>query len=520
MEENDVIKLLPRKKTKLLRVIFSRTGLVILLVLLQVLLICAAFVWFDKYFAWIQSVRTVFIAAMVFYLFNISMDYSAKLTWLLLLMVVPVPAAIVLFFSQNEIGHRMLNKRVACMVEETRSIVTQDESVVSCPELVESATDDLCRYINKSGNFPIYGNTDVKYLPIGEAKFEAVLEELKKAEKFIFLEYFIIAEGEMWGRVLKVLADKAKEGVDVRVMYDGMCEVVLLRHDYPRRMEKLGIKCKPFTPATPFLTTSFNYRDHRKVLVVDGKVAFTGGINMADEYINHISPFGHWKDVAVMLRGDAARSFTMLFLQMWNINEKQPDWEPLSMLPTGEKADGYVMPYADCPLDGDKVGENVYMDILYRAKHYIHIMTPYLILDNEIERALIYAAERGVDVRIILPGVPDKKYAYALATTHFKQLLKAGVKLYEYTPGFVHAKVFVCDDEKAVVGTINLDYRSLYHNFECATYLYRTSCIADIEKDYEATLEKCREITAENNKKSHMLYKALGVILKPIAPLM
>lgn len=520
MEEKDIIRLMPRKKAGVLRIVFSRTGLISLLVLLQVGLIFATFRWFDEYFTWITVVKTVFIVAMVFYLFNIQMDFSAKLTWLLLIMLVPVPASIVLVFSQNEIGHRMLNKRVAKLVDETRSMVKQDGSVLANQELVDSGTDDLCRYINKRGNFPIYDNTEATYLPIGEAKFEALVEELKKAEKFIFLEYFIISEGYMWGTVLKILADKVKEGVDVRVMYDGMCDVVLLKADYPKRMATLGIKCKAFSPATPFLSTQFNYRDHRKILVIDDKVAFTGGINMSDEYINYTAPFGHWKDVAVMVKGDAAHSFTNLFLQMWNITEKTPDWDIVKEAPVAYKKDGFIMPYADCPLDGDKVGENVYMDMLYRAKSYVHIMTPYLILDNEMERALIFAAERGVDVKIILPGIPDKKYAYALATTHFKALLKAGVKIYEYTPGFVHAKVFVCDDEKAVVGTINLDYRSLYLNFECATYMYKASCIADIEKDYEATIEKCREITVESNRKSKLIYKAMGAVLKPIAPLM
>ncbi len=303
-------------------------------------------------------------------------------------------------------------------------------------------------------------------------------------------------------------------------MYDAMCEMSTLTHDYPSRMERLGIKCKAFSPIMPFLSTYYNYRDHRKILVIDGKTAFNGGVNFADEYINRKERFGHWKDAAVMIKGDAVRSFTLMFLQMWNISEKKPEWdkwlEPVE--PIG-KFDGYVLPYADCPLDDEKVGENVYMDILNRATSYVHIMTPYLILDGELENSLKFAAERGIDVRIILPGIPDKKAAYSLAKTHYKSLVRAGVKIYEYTPGFVHSKIFVCDDEKAVVGTINLDYRSLYHHFECATYMYKTECIESIEEDFQETLKKCRQVTPETIKKEKLYYKIVGQFLKLIAPL-
>ncbi|MDE6665129.1 MAG: hypothetical protein K2K14_02920 [Ruminococcus sp.] len=304
-------------------------------------------------------------------------------------------------------------------------------------------------------------------------------------------------------------------------MYDGMCEISTLSFDYPERVEKLGIKCKDFSPIRPFLSTHYNYRDHRKILVIDGKVAFNGGINLADEYINRIERFGHWKDTAVMLKGEAVQSFTLMFLQMWNITEKSPEWDKF-LTNDCEQADaeGFVMPYADCPLDDYKVGENVYMDILNRATDYVHIMTPYLILDGELETSLKFAAQRGVDVKIILPGIPDKKMAYALAKSHYRSLIKTGVKIYEYTPGFVHAKVWSSDNEKAVVGTINLDYRSLYHHFECATYMYKTKCITDIENDFCETLERCREVTPETIKKEKFFYKFFGGIMKIFAPLM
>ena len=295
-----------------------------------------------------------------------------------------------------------------------------------------------------------------------------------------------------------------------------------LPRDYPKRLRKLGIRCKPFAPIAPFVSTHYNYRDHRKILVIDGHTAFTGGVNLADEYINRIVKHGHWKDTAVMLQGEAARSFTLMFLQMWNLDEKTPDFSIVSEIPAAAspEAKGFVIPYGDCPVDADHVGEQVYIDILNRAQRYVHIMSPYLILDGELESALTFAAKRGVDVRLILPGIPDKSFPYALAFTHYPALLDAGVKIGEYTPGFVHAKVFVSDDAEAVVGTINLDYRSLYHHFECATWMYGVSCIGDIEADFEATQAKCRRVEKGTIWQNARRLRLLGPVLKVIAPLM
>ena len=520
-EKTDGIYLLSRSKRGLLRLIFSRIGIVAVLILIELSLLVTFYGWLSSYFTWFAALQVVFSIGMVLYLFNCQMDATGKLTWLFLIMLFPIPATILLAFSQKEIGHRAVKARVSQLIRETKELLKQDEEVIFRPELIDSGTDDLCRYINRTGCFPIYGHTAVTYFPLGEDKYAALLRELQKAEQFIFLEYFIIAEGEMWGSVLKILADKAAQGVDVRVMYDGMCEITTLSSDYPQRMEKLGIKCKAFSPLTPFISTHYNYRDHRKILVIDGKTAFNGGVNLADEYINRKSRFGHWKDTAVMLEGDAAASFTLMFLQMWNMTEPETSWSPcLIPGPRPVSDEGFVMPYCDCPLDDDKVGEMVYMDILNRARTYVHIMTPYLILDNELETALKFAAERGIDVRIILPGIPDKKAAYSLAKTHYRSLVRSGVKLYEYTPGFVHAKLFVSDDEKAVVGSINLDYRSLYHHFECATYLYKVPAITQIEEDFLATQEKCAPVTEETIRNEKRFYKMLGGVMKLVAPLM
>ena len=521
-QEENVVRLAKPVKKGLLHLIFSRFFVIALLLVLQIAVLIVAYGFFTDKLPILINLLRLFSFAMVIYLFNCPMDSSAKLTWMFIIVILPLAGAAFLLFTQSNVGHRMERKLVDQQIQQSKEVLEQPENVLEAVEHDGSGTDDLCRYLNRSGHFPLYEHTRVTYFPLGEDKFEAMLEQLEKAEKYIFLEYFIIEEGYMWGRILDILTRKAREGVEVRVLYDGMCEMSTLPVDYWKLLNAEGIKAKPFSPIKPVISSHYNYRDHRKILVIDGKVAFNGGVNLADEYINRVERFGHWKDTALMLEGPAAQSFALMFLQMWYVGEKEPDYSSWfgDPQPRPQEAAGYVMPYGDSPLDADKVGEAVYMDILNRATDYVHIMTPYLILDGELETALRYAAQRGVDVRLILPGIPDKKIAYALAKTHYRSLTEAGVKIYEYTPGFVHAKVFVSDDQKAVVGTINLDYRSLYHHFECATYLYKTDCIPEIEEDFRQTMEQCRRVTAETIKEDKLPRKILGQLAKLISPLM
>lgn len=517
------MRLLKKGQKGIVRAVFSRIGLMTVMLLVHFGLFFSAFFWLgERYMPHFYLLELVITVGTVLYLINCSgIDPSAKITWFIILMLMPVFGALMLLYSRSDIGHRALKKRIQTLIDETENKIPQNGDVLEELRRENPGAASLAYYLRQKGGFPVYSGCDVTYFPSGEAKFEALLRELEGAQDFIFLEYFIVDEGEMWGRILEILAKKAAEGVDVRLIYDGTCEFTTLSHDYPKRLAKLGIKCRVFSPVTPFMSTHYNYRDHRKILVIDGKTAFTGGINLADEYINAIEKYGHWKDTAVMVKGAAVKSFTLLFLQMWCIYERNPDFtkyltEEVHVHETG----GYVIPYADCPLDEDKVGERVYMDLLNRSREYVHVMTPYLILDGELETALKFAAERGVEVVLILPGIPDKKTPYALAKTHYPSLLASGVKIYEYTPGFVHAKVFSCDGREAVVGTINLDYRSLYHHFECAAYLCGTDCIADIETDFEKTLAQCREVTMDQVKKGNPGTWLRGVIMKAVAPLL
>ncbi len=518
------MRLLKKGQKGLIHALFSRFGVILLLFLWQVAILLGVFIRFRDIQPFISGLMTVFAVIMVLYLLNSRFDPTAKITWLVVIMLMPVFGAFLLWFTKSEIGHRLIKKRVDQIIRQAKDCIPQDMEVIRRLEQESPGVVALAHYMGRSGCHPVYDNTAVTYFPLGERKWEEMLRQLEQAQHYIFLEYFIVEEGLMWGKVLEILAKKAAEGVEVRIMIDGFCEFTTLSHNYPEKLKKLGIKCKMFAPLTPFVSTHYNYRDHRKILVIDGHTAFTGGINLADEYINHKKKFGHWKDTAVMLKGQAAQSFALMFLEMWGIEEKELEFDRFLSAAAApqreEKAPGYVMPYGDCPLDDERVGERVYMDILNRAHKYVHIMTPYLILDGEMETALKFAAERGVDVKLILPGIPDKRPAYALAKSHYRSLLDSGVKIYEYTPGFVHAKLFVSDDREGVVGTINLDYRSLYHHFECAAYLYGVPCLADMEADCQATLAQCRIVTYETLKAEPWFRKLMGCLMKVVAPLM
>lgn len=524
MDKRDAegLSLLKKGRRGLVHLLFSRLGIIVLMLLIKLAVITGFFIYFKDYSQYYFIVNLVLSVSVFFHIINSSkIEPVSKLTWLFVISVMPLFGSLLYWYIKKDIGFNALKYRLANILDETDNTIHRTEEDICNLKKENPSVATLADYLNRTGHHPVYSNTKVDYFPLGEDKFRKMLAELRRAEKFIMMEYFIVDEGIMWGRILEILAEKAAQGVEVMVMYDGSNEFTTLPRDYPRRLAKLGIKCKVFAPATPFISTHYNYRDHRKILVIDGKTAFTGGVNLADEYINAYEKYGHWKDTAIMLKGPAVKSFTLMFLQMWNITGQQAEYEKYICADIPQhNAGGYIIPYGDSPLDNEKVGKMVYMDIINRADRYLYIMSPYLILDGDLETALKFAAARGVDVKIILPGIPDKKVPYALAKTHYSSLVSAGVKIYEYTPGFVHAKVFISDDEKAVVGTINLDYRSLYHHFECAAFMYKTDCMPDIVQDFEATLTKCRQVTDESIKKEKLTTKILGSTMKILAPLM
>ena len=509
-------------RKKAFNVIYGRVLMIIALLVIQITILGFAFMWLSEDIPYIYGGFTVLTAILVIYILNKNENPSFKLAWIVLFVVSPVFGALFYLFVKFQVESKLINYKLLKIIDETQQYLSQDKKVIAELEEVDMQVANLAKYMVNIGGYPIYKNTDIEYFSLGEEKFKEMKKQIKKAQKFIFMEYFIVEESYMWNSILELLEEKVKEGVEVRFMYDGMCSLSLLPYNYPDFIKEKGIKCKMFSPIKPVLSTAQNNRDHRKILVIDGKVAFNGGINLGDEYINRIEKYGHWKDTAIMLTGDAVKSFTLMFLQMWNINEKNhDDFEKyISIEKEEQNSIGYVMPYGDSPLDNENVGENVYLDILATAKRYVHIMTPYLIIDNEMMIALTYAAKRGIDIKLILPSIPDKKSAFMLARTYYPELIRAGVKIYEYTPGFVHAKVFSSDDEKAVVGTINLDFRSLYLHCECATFCYKTNTVKYVENDFQNTLAACKLITIEDYNKLNIFYKIGGGVLKLIAPLM
>lgn len=503
-------------------VIYGRTLFVIAAFLIQFAMMISVYLYLRDYSLFVYVAFIVLGILVVLHLFNNGKSPDFKMVWMLSVLVFPVFGSLFYLYIMTQPGTRLLRKRLDSLAVKTEGCLQQEKSVRENMEAENERMAHFSDYLYRFAHCPVYDRTEAYFYPLGDVQFPDILAELKKAEKFIFLEYFIVEEGFLWNSILEVLKQKAKEGVEVRVMYDGMCVLALLPYFYPKLLEAEGIKCKMFSPIKPVFSTHYNNRDHRKIIVIDGKVAFTGGTNLADEYINKIEKFGHWKDTAVKLRGKAVEKFTYLFLEMWNVSEqKEEDYGKYrSPQMTDVRQDGYFIPYGVSPFGEERVGKRVYLDILNTAQRYVHIMTPYLIPDYEMTMALIYAAKRGVDVRIIMPHIPDKKAVFALAKTYYNELLAAGVAIYEYTPGFVHAKIFVSDDEKATVGTVNLDYRSLFHHFECGVILYRNSEIRAIEKDYMKTLEKCQTVTTQDYAHQSLVNRLTGRVLRIFAPLM
>lgn len=513
-------RLLQQSKRGLFHVVFSRTVIIMLLLLLNFFLL------FSLLFELFEGITLVFggmvavTGVMLIIILNTDDNPAFKLSWCIVVAVLPLLGIVLYTVVRLDLGSRVHKKMLEKSVESSLPYIPDSAGVVQTIEQQDPGTAGIARYLQQHGHAPTYANTEVRYFPLGEDKFEEMLRQMEKAERFIFLEYFIIVPGQMWGQILEVLSRKAKEGVEVRVLYDGMNAVTNLPYNYPKQLETLGIKCKMFSPVRPFVSTHYNNRDHRKILVIDGHTAFTGGINLQDRYINQEEVFGHWKDTAIMVQGEAARGFTLMFLQMWNTNEWEQIYEPYLQPQPQISAPGYVIPYGEDPTRKERIAKNVYLSILSQAKKYVYIMTPYLILDSEMSGALQYAAKRGVDIRIILPHIPDKRTAFALAKSHYRELIGAGVKIYEYTPGFVHAKVFLSDDICGVVGSINLDYRSLYLHYECAAYLYQVSALSDIKADFAATMAKSQEITTTDVKMQSFLTRIAAAFLKVAAPLM
>lgn len=508
----------------LIRLLFSRMVLVGAAILIQIVALVLVIWRFTNYFVYFYTICMFISLLTVLWIVNGKGNHAYKLAWIIPIMAFPIFGGLFyLMFGGNKSSRRN-RRKMQEIAEHMQSSLVQDLEVMRSLQRESRSAGNQAKYIFGYSDCPVYKNTETEYLTPGEKKYDRLLEELRKAERFIFIEYFIINKGIMWNSILEILKEKAAQGLDVRVIYDDMGCLMTLPYGYEKELEAMGIKCLVFNPFVPVLSIRLNNRDHRKITIIDGHIAFTGGINLADEYINAYEKHGHWKDAAIMLRGEAAWSFTVMFLSMWSFlsksNEDYDSFKPSMEYCRRIDAEGYVQPYADSPLDDESVGESVYLNLIGEAQEYVYINTPYLILDNEMNAALCLAAKRGVDVRIVTPHIADKWYVHSVTRSNYQVLLDSGVRIYEYTPGFIHSKTFVVDNIYAVVGTINLDYRSLFLHFECGVWMYQTKGVTQVKSDYLETLKVCQLIAPDYNSNLSWHRRLGRTILKLFAPLM
>ncbi len=501
------------------KIVFSRVTFAILALLVQFLIIYFVAKFFGKYLLWLFGGTAAFGVILTIYILNQPENPSFQLSWIILILIFPALGVFLYLFVKCQIGVHALRKHFDRTHEGVSAYQVQDEKIQKKLEMADPLVFHYATYLNQLG-YPVYQHTKTTYFPLGDDMFPILLRDLENATDYIFLEYFIIAKGKMWNAILDILKRKAKEGVEVHLLYDGTCSFTLLPSDYPKELESYGIHARIFNPVIPVVSTQYNNRDHRKIVVIDGKVGYTGGVNLADEYINKLDRFGHWKDTAIRIEGEAVRSLVLLFLENYEYHIEPRNVKRYLNGIVSKRSQSFVIPFGDNPFDRYQVGEVSYFHLLQTAKKYVHIMTPYLILDHEMLQMLCNTALSGVEVKIIMPGIPDKRWIWYLGRTFYEPLLDAGVQIYEYCPGFVHGKMFLSDDEKAVIGTINLDFRSLYLHFEDAIFLYQDESIFQMEKDYEETLQQCRRITKQDVKKIPVMQKLIGKIERIIAPLL
>ncbi|NLK65189.1 MAG: cardiolipin synthase [Tissierellia bacterium] len=508
---------------KIISFLLSRVTLVSLALIAQIITL-ALMVWrFSNYFLVFDIIFMVISVLVVLYILNRKSDPTYKIAWIIPIMLFPVFGGLFyLMFGGAKLSNHMKEK-MHSITDKMKECLYQHPITLANLRKENTIAFNQAKYIEEYSSCPVYDNSASKFLPSGEEFFKHLMEELKKAEKYIFVEFFIIEEGVMWNSILDILKEKADQGLDVRVVYDDFGCVTRLPHNYNKILEGCGIKCAVFNPYIPIFSFRLNNRNHRKIVVIDGKVAYTGGVNLADEYINAVERFGHWRDCMVEIKGDAVWSLTVMFLSMWGYlkknNEDYNKFRPEDY-DQSEECHGYVQPFDDSPLDNENVSEAVYLNLMNQAEKYIYIETPYLIIDNKMMVALTMASKRGVDVRILTPFIPDKWYAFAVTQSNYEELMEAGVSIYQYTPGFNHGKTFVVDDEYAVVGTINLDVRSLYLHFECGVWMYNTDTVQEVKESTLEALKVSRRIEMEDIKNTLKIKKIGRTILRIFAPLM
>lgn len=511
---------------------FWQKLIIYLTVILEFILIAALIImWVGDYLNGDAAVIFLISYVVIIFIFGVMISLSDsedsyKIAWLFIVGMLPILGPIFyLFFA-----HKYRSKSQRRYFREYFSIVSRggyDEETFNKAKEKSLPGYRTAKYLSRATNSNLYDNSDVTYFPFGDDMFPRMLEDLKKAKHYIFIEYFIITPGKMWDAILEILKEKAKQGVDVRVVWDDVGNVKSTPVLYDKELQKLGIKAKVYGKIKPFIDVRYSQRDHRKIMVIDGYIAYTGGVNLADEYINVKNRFGVWKDNAIRVLGEGVYGYTLLFLATWNTNFEPKNvidydyYKPSKFFDKEEtyvRKDTLISPYGDVPYADHPSGEGTYLSIINYATDYVYIMTPYLIPSEKLVASLVKAALSGVDVRIITPGIPDKKTIFQLTRSYYGRLLKVGVKIYEFNDGFVHAKTFLSDDIVSTVGTINLDYRSLYLHSENGTFLLSERVASEVKDDFQKTLSRCKEVTYDDWRRWGKRKMLLWSILHILAP--
>ncbi len=504
---------------KLWKFLTSRMLITILLLILQFCVMALFIYGLGNLFYWYSVFFYALSVVMSLWVVNRYDHPAYKLAWIVLILLLPLMGGVLyLLFGKNRTSKKM-KASLETIAQTNMQYLPQNADIKKKLHPFDPAVQKQITYFKNTISQPVWDKTQTAFFSPGESAYEQFLEDLKSAKHFIFLEYFIIKPGFFWNSVLEILKEKVKNGVQVFLLYDDMGNINTLPKQYDKTLNGFGIKTQVFNPFKPRMNAFMNNRDHRKILVIDNKISYTGGINLADEYINHIHRFGAWKDAMIRLEGAAVQSFTIMFLEMWRYVSKQPLAIESYLLPCERQSDGLVLPFDDNPIDDIRASEDAYLNIINAANEYVYIETPYLVMDNDLTHALCIAAQNGVDVRIVTPHIPDKAYVFALTRSSYRELLLNGVKVYEYTPGFIHSKIILSDNKVGVIGTANFDFRSLYLHFECGVWLYKAKALSQAYEDFLQIIETSHEITLEDCKKFKWSQKLFAVLLKIFAPL-
>ncbi len=497
--------------------IISRVILILPAIALQILWYWCLITILKDYIPLFIELLSLLSVILVLYIVSKRDESSYKILWLIIILTFPILGAWLYMYTGNKRTAKALNKRIEKSSHNLKLAKTDID-------LLENIQKDNIRlaetlqYVSNESNFPIMYNQKAVYFPIGEEMYVDMLKELENAKKFIFLEYFIVEESKFLNSIVDILEQKVKDGVDVRIIYDDLGSISTYSYKNIKNLNKKGIKCIPFNPLI-FIKASLNNRDHRKMLIIDNEIVYSGGINIADEYINIKEKYGHWKDIGFKLVGDSVNNYTYMFIEFWNaFSTKKIDSKTLKANFNGKREDGYILSYYDSPANTESISNNLYIELLSQATDYIWFYTPYLMLGENLMEAFIRTAKRGVDVRIMLPGIPDKKLIYRITRSYYKSLIEAGVKIYEYKPGFLHAKACLVDDIIGTVGTVNLDYRSLFLHFECNSIFYKSNILKDLKKDFKMTEDKC-QLVEKKDINQKLFNRIINAILRIFAPL-